>query len=380
MKRILNQSLFLLLLIIPVFTLTSQEKKLNIKGQVISASREEPVANANIYIPKIRLGTLTDENGRFELELLPENRNDTVIFSLIGYKPHIAVISSLTGKAGALVELEDSLFLLNEVKAICFDNVMALKWKNKNESKSKTMLSFATRKIDNVSNYVNLLKESHGYTKLKGNSLKWKKVVIPEIKNKVDYHVSFFPCPYCPEEENVTVTIDIKDSKGVNLAESAEYSKIVTRHFQNLLDRTFAQGIDHNQLEKRLDIMYLKKATDPYTGKCFGYFENGQKGLRGEYKSGLRDGYWEFWYSNGQKKVEGAYVEGLKNGEWTYWYSDGTIRMKANYIMDQMDGMNYWYFENGQKKKEALYKEGVYLQKTEWDQNGKIIEATHYVH
>ncbi len=97
-------------------------------------------------------------------------------------------------------------------------------------------------------------------------------------------------------------------------------------------------------------------------------------------KKGIRDGYWEFWYSNGQKKVEGSYVEGLKNGEWTYWYSDGTLRMKSNYIMDEMDGMNYWYFESGQKKKEALYRNGVYLQKTEWDEKGKIVEATNYVH
>jgi len=379
MLILIRISLFFVLISL-AFVSFSQEKKIVIKGQVISASREEPIMSANIFIPKISLGTITGEDGKFQIEVPEENKHDTIIFSLLGYKPYITIVSKITGKSGSLIELEDSLFLLNEVKAICFDNVDALKWKNKNENNSKTMLSFATRKIDNVSNYINLLKEKHGYTKLKGNSLKWKKVIIPEIKNKVDYHVSFFPCPYCPEEENVTVTIDIKDSKGVNLAEDPAYKKIVIRHFQNLLDRTFAQGIDHNQLEKRLDIMYLKSAAEPYTGKCFGYFENGQKGLRGEYKEGLRDGYWEFWYSNGQKKVEGSYSDGLKNGEWTYWFSDGVVRMKATYVMDQMDGMNYWYYENGQKKKEALYRNGVYLQKTEWNQNGKIIEATHFVH
>jgi antitoxin component YwqK of YwqJK toxin-antitoxin module len=362
------------------FTAHSQDKKIVIKGTVISASREEPVASANIFIPAISLGTITGNDGKFTLEVPAENKRDTIIFSLLGYKPYITVISQLTVKSGALIELEDSLFLLNEIKAICFDNIDALKWKNKNDNKSRTMLSFATRKVDNVSNYINLLKETHGYTKLKGNSLKWKKVEIPGFKFKVEYHLSFFPCPYCPEEENVTVTIEVKDNKGKNLAESPEHKKEIIRHFQNMLDKTFAQGIDYSQLEKRLDVMYLKKSTEPFTGKCYGYFENGQKGLRGELKNGVRDGYWEFWYSNGQKKVEGSYVDGMKNGEWTYWYSDGVIRMKANYVMDAMDGMNYWYFENGNKKKEALFRDGVYLQKTEWDQNGKIIEATHYVH
>lgn len=370
----------IILLIVISFTSFSQDKKIVIKGQVMSASREKPINEVSVYIPNIKLGTYTDDNGKFEIAVPEANRQDTVIFSLIGYKPYRAKVSQLTGKSGCLIELEDSLFLLDEVKAICFDNIDALKWKNKNESKSKTMLSFATRKIDNAANYINLLKETHGYSKLKGNSLKWKKVELPGIKNKVEYHLSFFPCPYCPDKNNVVVTIDIHDSRGTNLAEDPAYKKIVIKHFQNLLDKTFAQGIDHNQLEKRMDVMYLKKALDPYTGKCYGYFENGQKGLRGEYKKGLRDGYWEFWYSNGQKKVEGSYIEGQKNGEWTYWYSDGTIRMKSNYIMDEMDGMNYWYFESGAKKKEALYRNGVYLQKTEWDENGKIIEATNYVH
>ncbi|PKP19882.1 MAG: hypothetical protein CVU05_10300 [Bacteroidetes bacterium HGW-Bacteroidetes-21] len=358
----------------------SQGKKVVLKGKIVSASRNDAIQNASVYLPKTQLGTISGEDGKFILEIPEDNQKDTIIFSLIGYKPFITTVNQLNPKSGIFVELEDSLFLLNEVVAICFDNIDALKWKSKKESQSKTMLSFATRKIDNVSNYINLLKEQHGYTKLKGNSLKWKNVIIPDIKNKVDYHVSFFRCPYCPEDENVVVTIEIYDNKKVNLAEDLRYKKIVIRHFQNLLDKTFAQGIDHNQLEKRGEIMYLKKATEPYTGKCYGYFDNGQKGLRGEYTNGLRDGYWEFWYSNGNKKVEGSYNQGLKSGDWTYWYSDGIVRMKATYIDDQMDGMNMWYYESGKKKKEALYKDGVYLQKTEWDENGKIIDATNYIH
>lgn len=358
----------------------AQEKKIILKGKVVSATRNDAIKNVSIYMPKSRLGANTGDDGKFQLEVPESCAKDTVIFSLIGFKPYVSTVAKLNPKSALFIELEDSLFLLNEIVAICFDKIDALKWKSKREKDTKMMLSFATRKVDNVANYINLLKEKHGYTKLKGNSLKWKKVIFPNIKNKVDYHVSFFRCPYCPSEENVVVTIEIYDSKGVNLAADERYKKIVIKHFQDLLDKTFAQGIDHNQLEKREEVMYMKKAKDPYTGKCYGYFDNGQKGLRGEYIKGLRDGYWEFWYSNSNKKMEGAYSNGLKNGDWTYWYSDGIVRMKATYILDKMEGMNTWYFENGKKKKEALYKDGVYLQKTEWDENGKIIDATHYIH
>lgn len=372
--RILLTIIVLNLLIYNAFS-----QQILLKGKIVSSTRNEAVSSVNIFIPKAKLGTISDDNGAFSIEISSANSNDTIIFSSIGYKPVIENLNKLNPKGNLLIELDDSLFLLNEVKAICFDNVDALKWQSKKEKESKMMFSFATRKLDNVANYINLLKEAHGYTKLKGNSLKWKGVHIPGLKNKVQYHLSFFRCPYCPDEENVVVTIDIKDSKGVNLAESSVYKPIVKKHFQQLLDKTFAQGIDHNQLEKRLEVMYLKKATEPYSGHCYGYFENGQKGLRGTYEKGLRNGYWEFWYSNGNKKIEGEYLNGQKHGKWKYFFEDGSVRMDAQYINDNMDGVNIWYHENGRKKKEATFKNGIFIEKTEWDENGKITLQTHYL-
>jgi antitoxin component YwqK of YwqJK toxin-antitoxin module len=93
----------------------------------------------------------------------------------------------------------------------------------------------------------------------------------------------------------------------------------------------------------------------------------------------LREGYWEYWYSNGQKKVEGSYKNGKKEGKWVYYYPSGKIRIIANYKENEMDGTNIWYYENGQKKKEAVFRNGVYLEKTEWDEKGNVIEIRNFL-
>jgi len=371
--------LFIFLLLFYFNNNVAQEKKLIFKGQVVAASTEDPISYVNIFVLNTEIGTISGEDGKFELSLEQKDLNDTIIFSSIGYKPYIEKIENLSPRNNLFIELDDSLFLLNEVVAIAYDYIDIFNWKTKKDDKTKMLLSFSTRNIGNVSNYINLLKEAHGYTKLKGNSLKWKRIDIPEIKEKADYHLTFFKCPYCPDDDNISVTIEVTDRRNNNLAENSDYQKALIRHFQFILDKTFSQGIDNNQLANKNGLMYFDKDTVPYTGKCFGYFENGQKGLRGEYLNGLREGYWEFWYSNGNKKIEGVYKEGIKNGKWIYWFTNGNKRMEANYIMDKMDGLCHWYFENGQMKKEAKYDNGIYLEKTEWDEKGRVVEATHYV-
>jgi antitoxin component YwqK of YwqJK toxin-antitoxin module len=200
------------------------------------------------------------------------------------------------------------------------------------------------------------------------------------MPDKINFTISWFRCPYCPEEQNVAVTIEVLDKKNNNLVENESLRKPLISFFQNLLDKTFAQGVDNSQLEERARVMYLKKAAEPYTGQCYGYFDTGQKGLKGTYKNGLKDGFWEFWYSNGQKKIEGNYLSGKKTGQWRCWYSGGQPRIVENYVDDELDGKSVWYHENGQKKKEATFRNGVYLEKTEWDEKGNIVNIQNFLH
>jgi len=373
-----------LLLILTAFVLSvktswTQEKNV-LKGIVISQKEEKAIQYANIRIKDSPYGTTSDESGKFEFSFPNQFLKDTLVISCIGYKRLVVPLSSINLKQSQHFELEDSLILLNEVIAMAYDYIDALKWKTKKDDKSRLYLTFATREIQNAANFISILKETFGKDfKLKSNFIRWKKVKIPNVGDKITFVVAWFRCPYCPDPENITVTIDVMDKKDNSLVENPAYTKKLEKYFQNLLDKTFAQGVDYRQLETRDSIAYLKKSTEPYTGQCYGYYENGQKGLRGSYVNGVRDGVWEYWYSNGQKKVEGKYKNGLKEGQWLYWYPGGQLRIKAFYKDNEMDGTNIWYYENGQKKKEAVFRNGVYLEKTEWDEKGNVIEIRNFL-
>lgn len=371
--------IFLLILLLPYNLAFGQEKN-QLKGHVLNQKDEKPISYANIRIKDSPYGASSDESGKFEFSFPNQFLNDTLVITCIGYKSLSIPVSKLNLKNHQRFELEDSLILLNEVIALAYDFIDALKWKTKNEEKGRLYLTFATRELTNAANFVSILKENFGKDfKIKSNFIRWKKVRIPEVDDKAGIVVAWFRCPYCPDPENITVTIDVTDKKNNSLVENEIFQKKLKKHFQNMLDKTFAQGIDYRQLETRDSIAYLKKATEPYTGQCYGYFENGQKGLRGSYVNGLRDGLWEYWYSNGEKKVEGRYKMGKKEGQWNYYFPSGKIRIKANYKNNEMDGINTWYFESGQKKKESLYRDGVYIEKTEWDEKGNIIEIRNYL-
>lgn len=58
----------------------------SIKGIVISQKDNISVENTNVFALSSKVGTITDENGKFSLNLLPEFKNDeTLEFSHIGY-------------------------------------------------------------------------------------------------------------------------------------------------------------------------------------------------------------------------------------------------------------------------------------------------------
>ena len=266
--------LFFLIIILFFCTgeLTYSQEKNTLKGVVLSQKEEKGIQYANIRIKDSPYGTTSDEAGKFEFSFPNQFLNDTLIISCIGYKQVALPVKNLNLKQNQHFELEDSLILLNEVIAMAYDFIDALKWKTKKDDKSKLYLTFATREIQNAANFISILKENFGKDyKLKSNFIRWKKVKIPEVGEKITFVVAWFRCPYCPDAENITVTIDVMDKKDNSLVENAAYTKKLEKYFQNLLDKTFAQGVDYRQIETRDSIAYLKKSTEPDTGQCYGY-------------------------------------------------------------------------------------------------------------
>jgi antitoxin component YwqK of YwqJK toxin-antitoxin module len=111
------------------------------------------------------------------------------------------------------------------------------------------------------------------------------------------------------------------------------------------------EGVPFEEIEWRGPYRYHKDSDTPYTGKVFGFHENGQKGLEKNYKDGKWDGLNTIWYPNGQKMSERNLKDDKEDGLWIAWHS------------------------NGQKKKEETFKDGEPVEDSEkfWNSKGEPV-------
>ncbi len=368
------KKLYTLLYLLLIITTFAQKDSILIKGNITEFKTNQPIPFASIFIHKTTTGVISDEKGNFQLKISKANLNDTLIVSSVGYSRFSDKISNFKNIKNINIALNDSIYLLDEVVALAYDYFETLEWKSKKSNAKAYYLTFTTKNIDNISNFIKILKSEFGKPKAKTAFRKWKRVKLPIHKEKVKIFLRFFECPYCTEKTDYTVTILLKDTKGKYLLNDTTKQSKYESYFQGLLDKTFDMGLDYAQLMKKNNIYYIKNDTSPYTAKCLGFFKNGQIGLKGQYKNGKKDGEWLYWYSNGQKKMIINYKEGIKEGQWTYWYESGQIRIKTHYYNNKLDGINYWWYSNGKLKKVSKYRKGIFVGKIEWDKNGKITD------
>lgn len=87
-------------------------QKLKVSGSVIDKQTRLPIPFANIGFFERNVGTLSDPDGSFELEVPSELKGDTVVFSSIGYSRKKIAVHDLTHQT---IELIPSAKLLKEV-------------------------------------------------------------------------------------------------------------------------------------------------------------------------------------------------------------------------------------------------------------------------
>lgn len=368
-------SLIFFIFVCSTFVFSQKQDSILIKGKIIKAETKEPVEFSSVYIKHTKTGVIANELGKFEINIDSINLKDTIVVSSIGYKTFQSPISKIKHRKNFIVNLEDSLFLLKEVKALCYDRIDALYWTSEKKSK-KYLLTFATRNKTNALNFITFLKEEFGPIKLRHNQIVWKKADIKKLKlSNLKIKLNYFKCTYCPEDNNINVTLEILGRRSKNLLEDETQKELLRKYFQNILDKTFAQGIDNDQLVKIANVYYMQNTIIPYTGKCYKFYKkSGNKGFKGQYKNGLKNGLWEYWYQNGQQKLVGTYLNNIKIGKWKFWYKNGNLRIDSNYDNGKLVDTNTWYYENGSKKKVAIYKNGVFQSKTEWDEKGNVVD------
>lgn len=88
--------------------------QIKLAGKVLDANTKQPIAYVNIENFRVQVGTQTNQNGIFELNLLNGKQTDTIKISCVGYADKY--ITRLQSNEQLVYELLPLVFQLNEVK------------------------------------------------------------------------------------------------------------------------------------------------------------------------------------------------------------------------------------------------------------------------
>ena len=86
----------------------------NLSGIVKDKKSGEVIPGVNVYIPELQRGTITDENGYFQLNKLPEGQFK-VQFSFLGYAKEIRTINLPANDLNLNVQLQEESILAEEI-------------------------------------------------------------------------------------------------------------------------------------------------------------------------------------------------------------------------------------------------------------------------
>ena len=86
-----------------------------ISGVVFENNSETPVEYVNIGIVGKNVGTVSDQNGKYSLQINPENHNDSLKFSCIGFIPYIVKVSDFIRLSNGNVGLERKSYDITEL-------------------------------------------------------------------------------------------------------------------------------------------------------------------------------------------------------------------------------------------------------------------------
>jgi len=121
-------------------------------------------------------------------------------------------------------------------------------------------------------------------------------------------------------------------------------------HFQKIDEQRIVLFYTQNYylVEQACAFKSIQRNADfDFTSNTFiGVFEDrniqGNVVLRGRYKNGLKDGYFEAFHPNGQKKWEVVFVADQASGIWRYYYPDGQPFLELDYSTDTRRILRFW--------------------------------------
>ena len=100
-----------------VFTITTSYSQ-NIKGRVVEYDSKKPVEFVNIGIKNKNIGTTSNIQGKYKLNIEAKHQSDTLLFTSIGYIPCSVKISELLNHPNKIIKLKKKIYKIDEVTVI----------------------------------------------------------------------------------------------------------------------------------------------------------------------------------------------------------------------------------------------------------------------
>lgn len=94
---------------------TSEVFAQSVSGSTLAANSHTPVAYVNIGVKNKNIGTVSDQNGKFSLDIAQLNSTDSITFSCIGYKTRLLQVQSLLASNNNNILLDELVVQIQEV-------------------------------------------------------------------------------------------------------------------------------------------------------------------------------------------------------------------------------------------------------------------------
>lgn len=113
---------------------------------------------------------------------------------------------------------------------------------------------------------------------------------------------------------------------------------------------------------------------------------NGKILIKGNYKNGLQDGEWTFFYTDsgavmqvfeyaaglfegpsrgsyesGAMEWQGSFKKNQREGEWIWYHENGAVSARVHLVAGNKDGKQIFYNSQGKKVREETYRDGVLM-------------------
>ncbi|MDG2214865.1 MAG: GYF domain-containing protein [Verrucomicrobiota bacterium] len=127
-----------------------------------------------------------------------------------------------------------------------------------------------------------------------------------------------------------------------------------------------------DNLNQRDDsLTYMEGANQPFSGTANEYFNDGSLRKKSQFEDGLRHGEQTHWHINGSIALKESYHSGVLKKATSYDFSgtpSGQYQNGAGILI------LYWP-ESGIRSQKQVYKTWKIVERTIWDQNGRILSS-----